>query len=210
MKHFDYTNNWFDQTARPLWDQFIKNNFSPTTYLEIGSFEGASVCWVLENMPSVKTAVCIDTWEGGAEHKEVGEDMVSVETRFDANVALAGDRSETQVELIKLKCRSIEALGRLISEGYSGQFDFIYIDGSHIASDVLTDLVQAFELLKLGGLIVADDYLWDPQVSIDGRSFTQLNPNDSPKIAVDAFSNIFRSNLQILAVPTVQFMALKK
>jgi predicted O-methyltransferase YrrM len=208
MKNFDYTQNWFDQTARPLWDQFIKNNFSPTTYLEIGSFEGASVCWVIENLPSVKTAVCIDTWEGGEEHKKLNENMAAVEIKFDANTQLAGAQSETAVDLIKLKSRSVEALGRLISEGYSDFFDFVYIDGSHVASDVLTDLVQAFELLKVGGLLVADDYLWDPEFSTEGK-VTRINPNESPKLAIDAFSNIFRSNLRILAVPPIQFMALK-
>jgi len=55
-------------------------------------------------------------------------------------------------------------------------FDFIYIDGDHHASAVLEDAVLCFPLLKDGGLLIFDDYLWGgmpydwqrPRIAVDG------------------------------------------
>ncbi len=40
-------------------------------------------------------------------------------------------------------------------------YDFVYVDGSHRASDVLTDAVLAWPLLKAGGLLIFDDDGWE-------------------------------------------------
>ena len=45
----------------------------------------------------------------------------------------------------------------LLAEGRQGSFDFIYVDASHRAPDVLLDAVLAFQLLRIGGLIIFDD-----------------------------------------------------
>jgi hypothetical protein len=45
--------------------------------------------------------------------------------------------------------------------GGGGLFDFIYIDGSHLRGDVLTDAVLSWQLLGRGGVMVLDDYEWD-------------------------------------------------
>ena len=47
-------------------------------------------------------------------------------------------------------------------------FDFIYIDGSHIAKDVLTDACMAWPLLMPKGLMVFDDYMWEIWVEVGG------------------------------------------
>ncbi len=39
-----------------------------------------------------------------------------------------------------------------------GTIDVLYLDGSHHAHDVVTDFVLAFPHLKLGSLVVFDDY----------------------------------------------------
>ena len=69
--------------------------------------------------------------------------------------------------------------------------DFVYIDGSHHAHAVLSDLVHAFGLLKTGGLIVCDDYLW---------TATDADPGDvlaRPKIAIDAFTTIYARKINM-------------
>ena len=70
-------------------------------------------------------------------------------------------------------------------------FDFIYIDGSHIAKDVLTDACMAWPLLKPKGLMVFDDYLWTP----NARDILHR-----PKLAIDAFVNIFAEEVEIVHV----------
>ena len=56
-------------------------------------------------------------------------------------------------------------------------YDFIYIDGSHEAKDVLMDAVLAWGLLKVGGVMAFDDY--------EGDGY--LEPEALPKIAIDGF-----------------------
>ena len=42
----------------------------------------------------------------------------------------------------------------------NGAIDFIYVDGSHQAHDVLCDAILSFKLLRVGGIVCFDDYLW--------------------------------------------------
>ena len=37
--------------------------------------------------------------------------------------------------------------------------DLIYIDGSHLAKDVLSDAILSWKLLKPSGVMIFDDYL---------------------------------------------------
>jgi predicted O-methyltransferase YrrM len=91
-------------------------------------------------------------------------------------------RCEDQVT--KIKGYSQEALRQLPLNHY----DFIYVDGSHVVSDVLEDAVLAFRLLKSGGIMIFDDYEWDWF-------------NDEylvPKMAIDAFLRIYARKCELL------------
>jgi predicted O-methyltransferase YrrM len=118
--------------------------------------------------------------------------MVGVEERFDNNVALAISKVDTPVTFRKLQQTSSSALIQLLSSG-DKRYDLIYIDGSHTAPDVLLDAVLAFRLLRIGGIMIMDDYLWtmEPQRSVD-----LLN---TPKLAIDAFTSIYMRKLRILS-----------
>jgi len=37
-------------------------------------------------------------------------------------------------------------------------YDIVYIDGSHVANDVLQDAVLVWQLVKVGGFMIFDDY----------------------------------------------------
>jgi predicted O-methyltransferase YrrM len=56
-------------------------------------------------------------------------------------------------------------------------YDIIYIDGSHLAKDVLTDAVLCWPLLKDNGIIIFDDYKWKLDRPVQLR----------PKSAIDSF-----------------------
>jgi len=70
-----------------------------------------------------------------------------------------------------------------------GQFDFIYIDGSHQAPDVLEDTLLAWRLLKKGGILIWDDYDWGEQ----------YQEREKPKVAIDAFLYIFEGKYKIIS-----------
>jgi predicted O-methyltransferase YrrM len=135
-------------------------------FLEIGCFEGMTTVWLLENIlthPS-STITVVDTFRGSPEFEAIGVDGES-RIRFEANVAPW--REKVVVE----EGRSADALRRL-----DGTFDFVYVDGSHAAFDVLTDATLTWPLLRRGAMMVFDDYNWGeglpgcdrPRQAIDG------------------------------------------
>ena len=199
---YRFTQDWFVTNGTEKdW-----TNFEPIkaakTYLEIGSYEGMSTCWMIENT-AVESLVCIDTWEGGDEHINSNLDMEAVEERFDHNVREAGDRVSREIDLTKLKGPSLMKMAELLAKGGSRLFDFVYVDGSHRPKDVLADAVLGFELLKPGGIILFDDYCWSDTSTGDGIK-------SSPKIAVDSFSSCFFDQVWFLKLPLMQVGFVKR
>jgi predicted O-methyltransferase YrrM len=188
MTGYQYTKDWFEW-APAVWEQLTPLLPERKAFLEIGSFEGRSMVWIAENMAGDDASIhCIDTWEGGEEHSE--EDMAAVEARFDHNRNLV--HLNHDVDVHKHKGTSTQHLAHWLVEDPKDHptFDFIYIDGSHQAPDVMTDACMAWPLLKPQGLMVFDDYMWG-------------NPRDAlhrPKIAIDAFTNIFGETAEIIHV----------
>ena len=181
--NYQYTKDWFGWAPR-VWEQLIPHLPARKNFLEIGSFEGRSAVWTIENMvEDGGEIVCIDTWEGGAEHTP--EDMAGTEERFHQNITLVRKKFPNRA-VVSFKSTSVEALAASIA--HKKQFDFIYIDGSHLAKDVLTDACMSWPLLKDKGFMVFDDYMWKPP----GFSI-----NQRPKSAVDAFVNMFEDDLAI-------------
>jgi len=192
---YQFTKDWF-HWAPEVWEQLIpllpeRPERGGREFLEIGSFEGRSTVWIVENMmrDDAGGLTCIDTWEGGEEHS--AEDMAAVEGRFDYNKELLEEKFPHRI-VHKFKGTSSQWLAHFLVEAPKDRvdFDFIYIDGSHIAKDVLTDACMAWPLLKPKGLMVFDDYMWG-------------NPRDAlhrPKIAIDAFTNIFGETAEIVHV----------
>jgi len=182
----EFTANWFDGYAS-IWSHILPS-YSPKRYLEIGSFEGRSACHfisVTANLSPVEVC-CIDTWEGGVEHQ--GLAMSAVEKRFDANLEEASSLARYPVALRKIKALSNRGLVMLLSEGKYNYFDVVYIDGSHQAPDVLSDAILAFMLVKVGGLVIFDDYLWGLGANSE--------PLMSPKLAIDSFINNYQRKIQ--------------
>ena len=159
---FVFSQDWFEWLI-PDWEQLTAPLRSKALHiLEIGSFEGASATWMLDNLMSHpdSTLTTIDTFGGSMEHSD-GTDKVngtynlsSLEARFRANV----NRCEQVGKLRVIKAASDEALIQLRQE--NATFDFIYIDGSHTAVDVLSDAVLCWRMLKVQGIMVFDDWSW--------------------------------------------------
>lgn len=182
---YKFTEDWFSW-APSVWEQLSEKLPQRRYFLEVGSYEGRSMVWMAENMadPDFAYIFCIDTWAGGEEHG--AHDMAAVEERFDHNRQLIQTRYP-ELAVRKCKGKSSSHLAGL-QEDYEGMFDFVYIDGSHIARDVLTDACMAWPLLRKGGVLVFDDYLWGAPRDLLHR----------PKVAVDAFMNIFAEELEPL------------
>ncbi|MBF2048249.1 MAG: tetratricopeptide repeat protein [Elainella sp. C42_A2020_010] len=139
-RNYQFTHDWFTHNIS-AWEIHLKPfmHYPHVHGLEIGSFEGMSACWLLDHVlthPQAKLT-CIDLF---------------FQESFEANVALTGSAQK----LIKLVGDSHCILRKLPSETY----DFIYIDGCHLADHVQKDATLAWRLLKVGGLMIFDDYQW--------------------------------------------------
>lgn len=199
---YKFTEGW-SSNKKPLWDSIFEQ-VTIQKILEIGSFEGGSSCYYIEKIGNKNDIEihCIDTWLGGIEHQE--KSMNLVESNFDYNINQAISKITHEINVYKHKNRSELTLSKLLSEGKENYFDFIYVDGSHQAPDVLCDAVLGFKLLKSNGIMIFDDYLWSENLP------NGLDPLRTPKPAIDAFVNINIRQLKIISAPLYQFIIQKK
>ena len=196
-----FTTDSFSEFAG-IWTTLF-DKFKPQKILEIGSFEGRSACFTIEEATKHGNIElhCMDSFEGSYEHRHEGLNLSHLEARFDENIKISLNRIKGQgsCRVIKHKALSLKGLAKLVTDGYSEYFDIVYVDANHEAHDVLNDLVLSFELLRVGGLMIADDYLWNER-----NRGTALHTVTHPKPAVDAFVNINNFRLQILQAPNYQ------
>ena len=178
-----FTKDWFRHNLlawRPLMEELSGRS---ARILEIGSFEGLSACYVLWRLRDAHVT-CIDTFKGSPENvADVDLSAASLEAAFDANVALV-DGSRVR----KLVGDSKHVLTELLDEG--APFDLAYVDGSHLALDVLVDAALCWRILAPGGVLVFDDYEWS--VLGDDRLL-------SPAAAADAFLTVVDGRYELVS-----------
>jgi len=170
---YEFTTDWVTPHAN-LWTEQLKHlKGKPNVHaLEIGSFEGRSAIWFLENILIHHTS-SITSIDIFAEK--------TYEEKFDRNI---------QVSTFTKKVRKIKAPSqKILRELEWNSYDFVYIDGSHVAKDVLLDAVLSWDLLKAGGIIIFDDYQWRVKAH---------KPWARPQTAIDAFLQVFEPYIEIL------------
>lgn len=176
MPEFKY--DWFTP-IRPTMERFVATESK--FILEIGSFEGLSARFFCERCPEV-LLTCVDHFKGGEDQQ--GLELVGLKERFLKNI----DEYRTRIWLVEED--SWAAWHRMHTDFY----DVIFVDGSHIAGDVLNDLCQAYRCAKPGGLILADDYSWEN------------HRPDCPRVAIDAFIRCFAGRIAVLHIDRVAVM----
>lgn len=142
-----YTRDWFQPHVRN-WERWLSGlrDRPSLRALEIGSFEGRSTVWLLQNVLTQADSRidCVDLFRPDPLQGDYHQ-------RFRANVAPWSHKVREYAG------PSAEQLGRV-----RGPYDLIYIDGWHTAFGALADGVMAWPQLKVGGLMIFDDYLWMP------------------------------------------------
>lgn len=185
QRGYQFEQDWFSRNIAN-WEKLLASlkHQPDLRVLEIGSWEGRSTCWLLDNLLTHASAriTCIDSFQGSVEHQQMSmpEQLAGLEQRFDQNIALSGAADKVR----KLVGQSQDVLRSLPLD----YFHLLYVDGSHLASDVLSDAVLGWGLVKVGGLIIFDDYDFQ---------FTQ-NPLQNPKVGIDGFLSAFSAKIKIL------------
>jgi len=142
-------------------------------FLEIGSFEGRSACWMLSELLTAPGCqlICVDTFD-----LHPGQ-----ESNFDHNIHAVSSNAT----VLKLRGRSQQVLHHIEEQS----IDFIYVDGSHSALDIIADAAAAWRLARTGAVLVFDDYAND----VLPDSFAM-----PCKVATDAFLAMIEGRYELI------------
>ena len=159
-----FNQDWFSQNI-PTFEK-LKLLTPIRTVLEVGVHEGLSTCWMLDKfLPSNALMTCIDPLPD--ETYRLFIDNVQEVKKANQTVTFYQQTSD-------------KVLPYLLTQ--ATRYDFIYVDGSHQAPDVLFDTVNCFHLLRAGGIMLMDDY----------------GGGDTVKPAVDAFLYCFAGKYELV------------
>jgi predicted O-methyltransferase YrrM len=186
MKNYTFTEDWFSHDG--LWVLNDLDINKELHFLEIGTFEGKSTIWFLENILQNKksTITCVDPWldyslgedslnSYGLETSPWKLEETKTKERFLQNILESGDSDKVKI----IQDLSNHAIPQLICQ--NKKYDLIFIDGNHVAPYVLMDAVMSWSLLNVGGYMMFDDYVWGMDSKVTLR----------PKNSIDAFGEIF-------------------
>ncbi len=155
---FQFTRNWFRNRNLATFRKFVHPQFTnkPTTYLEIGVFEGMSMVWMLQRVlrHSDSRAVGVDPWL--MTRKLDAKEMHAVLYRAFHNIYPWVDKCQLQ------QGNSAEVLRRMGSKrGFAGikpnSVDLCMIDGGHNELAVWDDARIVYPLMKDGSWVIFDD-----------------------------------------------------
>jgi hypothetical protein len=167
-----------DEVHGPKWEQWLAHlKGKPAVGLEIGTCRGESaesMCTRIFTDPK-SLYYCVDTFGGSPEYDK-SVDFTEVETA-------ARERLKRFKQVAILKGMSNDVLRK-----FKTPLDTVYIDGGHDSLNVIRDSVLAFDLMKVGGVMIWDDYGWT------------LMPNeiDRPKYAIDFFLKAYGKHLNVI------------
>lgn len=167
--------------------EMIANHFKDKSpnILEIGTFEGRTSFWLLDNIPNSKVTV-IDP--------DVGP-------KFGDNFNVWSQENDIE----RFKWKMDYSYPSLLEEFvYGRKYDLIYVDGDHNASGLLEDAIMSWKILKNNGILLFDDYMMeirDPWFYICHKEFQTYKKYGltfhHPKEAIDVFLSIYKGQYQL-------------
>lgn len=179
--------DWFDINILHLRKILADYVGKPDTrFLEIGSYEGRSTVWFMKAILTHPTArmhcvdpfaMALEDWEELAGYPEDLDDLHFLKI-FMHNIKPYQEKVTVYVE----KSQNV------LQDFKTEHFDVIYVDGLHKASQVYTDTALAYPLLKVGGIMVFDDYEWYMYPKVE----------DNTKAGVDKYLAEQEGNYQVI------------
>lgn len=172
--------NWFDGQKYNFENNLATLKGKPDLkFLQIGVYTGDASEWLLTNILTdlSSTLLDVDTWEGSDEREH--EDM-----DFNEVYEFYKKRMEPYPNV-----RSVRNSSENFLRSNKTEWDFIYIDGDHTEKAVYADAIGAWSLLKNGGILAFDDYLWGQD----------KHPSLRPMLAIDRFLKEKQGKYEILS-----------
>ena len=177
------------------WDKYL-NKFvgKKINILELGVYKGEGMKWFLDNLMSNKesTYTGVDTFKGSPEYFIYNKNNANNKINFNEvkkecfNIIEKSDKKDN-IRIIEKDTKS--ALYELfVNENKKEYYNIIFIDASHESIDVISDSILSWNLLKEDGILIEDDYWWDALAKEYFR----------PKISIDSFIAIYKSQIEVL------------
>lgn len=162
-----FTYDWFSHNI-PNWKLWLRKfkGKKDLTFLELGCYEGMATRWLLKNILTGANSMItvVDTFKGSLEHQTLDNSKMlnnfKMNINFDKRVKIVESRTEMFLKIS------------------DQMFDFIYIDASHVAKDVMLDAILSWRILKENGVLIFDDYEW--------KKYPKTSKYH-PKMAIDCF-----------------------
>ena len=169
-----FSADWFTRSKHMFEKHLLRYRDQQSMFLEIGSCEGRSAIWCLQNalVHPHSRIYCVDPMNQ------------SYANNFFSNIAETG---------VAFKCKLYCNFSYNVLKHFSpNQFDFVYIDGDHHSWACSYDAVTSFQLLKVGGIMAFDDY----DFGSDGMS--EVPDNLTCRVGMDAFLATHKNYIEIL------------
>lgn len=180
---YKFTTDWFTP-AIPLFEECTKRlvGKDDVKILEIGTWEGRSATWLLENVLTGKNSKI-----------DLVDDFGGINNIHNADLDVKGvkDRLYNNLKPFAGKYKMYEGNShdvlRYLNQ-FSDQYDLIYVDGGHDAFTCLFDAVYSFSMLKKDGYLIFDDYMWN---------YSKLPDHLTPKIAIDSLISCLKTQMVV-------------
>ncbi|MDE2104247.1 MAG: class I SAM-dependent methyltransferase [Patescibacteria group bacterium] len=163
----DQFNGWGSQHP---WLSSLVVEIRPRLIIEVGSFLGGSAIEFATALRACgledSAVLCVDTWLAEEVLWSLPEWRARLKIQcgtpccyytFLANII----EKKLHDTVLPLRMPSLSA-ARYLGQSGAIRAQLIYIDGSHVEGDVLRDMEHYWPLLDAGGVLLMDDYGFDP------------------------------------------------
>lgn len=116
--------------------------------VEIGSFIGASACFISAGLGEGSKLLCVDTWENDA----MSEGRRNTKDEFDHNTHYF------QEKIIKIQGYSTAVKEQILA--ITNKLDLLFIDGDHSYEGCKADWDLYIDMVKSGGCVIFHDSGW--------------------------------------------------
>ncbi len=133
----------------------------PIKYLEIGVFLGNTSEWIINNVLTHPDSryYGIDPWVWFKPMRRRFPTEEIWKTKMLDVIDVLREKYKGKAEFIRGYSQDVLRSHEFLQQHPNNSFDLIYIDGHHTIQSVLRDYVLSWPLLKIGGVMIFDDYL---------------------------------------------------
>lgn len=150
-----------DEWALPLAELLtlaaLCKHLRPKNIFEIGTYRGASTLAIAMNTPPESKIFTLDLDPAARATHRHGSGVIGGFPAFTIGEAFLGTPFAGKIHQL------FGDSNAFIAGGLAHQIDFVFIDADHSYDFVRKDTERAFELLAPGGVVLWDDYRWEPR-----------------------------------------------